>query len=426
MRWYYGWNVVGVGLAFQAVTFGLTFFSFTFWVVPWMDEFGATRGEIMIAVMATNIAMGAIAPFAGPAMDRLSIRMLVCLGAISFSAGFALIAAATALWQIIAIYASLITLGTLFAGPLAAQTLAAKWFRAHRGMAIGWSSIGTSIGGFVLPLFVVLLLAELGWRTAHLILAALALVVILPLVWTVVRSTPEEKGIEPEPDLQDGATAPPSFPDWTTTMILRQRSYWVPICAFLPVMTAFGSIQFNLAPYVVDLGFPAQRAALLMSLLSGTMIGGKLFFGAMADRWDHRALYWLATGVMAGGILLLLSMPGYALLLLACVLLGFAAGGFLPLLGAIFASRFGPSSFGRVMGLTGPILTLSALGPVLMGWIRDTSGSYLLGFQVMIALMVPLSLVMILLRPPQRAPLVVDIESRPWSNEPREARGGLE
>jgi hypothetical protein len=77
------------------------------------------------------------------------------------------------------------------------------------------------------------------------------------------------------------------------------------------------------------------------------------------------------------------------------------------------------------MGLTGPILTLSALGPVLMGWIRDTSGSYALGFQVMIALMVPLSLVMILLRPPQRAPLVVDIESRPWSNRPREARGGL-
>ncbi len=28
-RWYYGWNVIGAGMTFQAVLFGLTFYSFT-------------------------------------------------------------------------------------------------------------------------------------------------------------------------------------------------------------------------------------------------------------------------------------------------------------------------------------------------------------------------------------------------------------
>lgn len=404
-RWYYGWNVVGASLVFQAVTFGVSFFSFTFWVLPWMDEFDATRGEIMTATLAANLALGALAPFAGRAMDAVSIRLLVCLGAVSFATGLALAAAATALWQIIAIYASLVTLGNVLAGPLAAQTLAAKWFRARRGMAIGWSSVGTSIGGFLLPPVVALLLADFGWRTANLLLAGLALVVIVPLVWVVVRSSPEEKGIEPEPESEAAVPDPPGAASWTTARILRQRDYWVPACAFLPVGTVFSSLQFNMAPYALDLGMDARSASFLMSVLSVMMIGGKIFFGTMADRWDHRLLFWLAAAAMTAAVALLLTVPGYARLALAYALVGFAQGGFLPLLGAIFASRFGPEAFGRVMGLSWPFLTLSAVGPVLTGWVRDTSGSYAVAFQVMIAVLLPAAAIMLLLRPQRPSPL---------------------
>jgi len=402
MRWYYGWNVIAVGLVFQAVTCGIALFCFTFWVEPWMADVDVGRGEIMWAMVLLNLAMGIAAPFGGQAMDRLSIRGLIIAGSIFFAAGLALAAFATALWQIILIYAVLITPGVLLAGPLAAQTLAAKWFRARRGMAIGFSSVGTSLGGAIMPLIVDTLISELGWRPTNLILAAVSVTVILPLVWVVVRNTPEDKGIEPEPEsivLAEHAHLS-DFPDWNTGLILHQRSFWIPILAFLPMMMAFGSVQFNLAPYVSDKGFISGEAAYLMSMLSITMIGGKIFFGAMSDRLDHRYLFWIAASVMAAGISILVVSESYRLLQTSSLLMGFAAGGFLPLLGAIIASRFGPKAFGRTMGLAGPFLTINAFAPQLAGWMRDTTGSYDVAFQLLVALMVPISLVMVLLRSP--------------------------
>lgn len=402
MRWYYGWNVIAVGLVFQAVTFGIALFCFTFWVEPWMVEFNVGRGQIMTIMVILNVVMGVAAPFAGPAMDKLSIRVLVTAGTICFAAGLALASFATALWQIILIYGVLITPGTLLAGPLAAQTLAAKWFRARRGMAIGFSSVGTSLGGAITPLIVAGLIADLGWRPTNQILAAVSLAIILPLVWLVVRNTPEDKGIEPEPEAEVLAEHAHlgEFPEWTTRTILGQRSFWIPILAFLPVMMAFGSVQFNLAPYVSDKGFDPAKAAVLMSLLSITMVGGKVFFGAMSDRLDHRVLYWIAAAFMVVGIFILIVSGSYKLLVLASLLMGFAAGGFLPLLGAIVASRFGAKAFGRVYSLVGPFLTINAFAPQLAGWMRDTTGSYDVAFQILVALMIPVSLVMVMLRSP--------------------------
>ena len=42
--YFYGWNIVGVAMIFQAITFGMTVYGFGFWVEPWSAEFGASRG----------------------------------------------------------------------------------------------------------------------------------------------------------------------------------------------------------------------------------------------------------------------------------------------------------------------------------------------------------------------------------------------
>jgi MFS family permease len=392
---------VGVGLVFQAMAFGLTIFMFTFWAEAWMREFGVDRAYVTLAFMSFNLGMGAISPFAGRILDRRSIRALVIVGAGLFSLGFVLISLATAMWQIIVIYATLIAAGSVLSGPLAAQTLAAKWFRARRGMAIGFVSVGTSLGGLLLPPWVIYLLLNLGWRQAHAVLAVLVVAVIAPLVWKVVRNTPEDSGIEPEPagpaDLPEAALA--IAPAWTTRRVFGQRNFWVPVLAFLPAVTAFSSIQANLRLYTVDIDIDPQSTAFLMSLLSGTMICGKLFFGFMADRIDQRLLYWIAALMLGVCMVLLIGRPSYGLMVTISALLGFAAGGFLPLLGAIVGSRFGPQAFGTVFGLMAPFLTLSALGPPLAGWIRDTTGTYDMAFQLILVTLVPAALVMTLLRP---------------------------
>ncbi|MBQ61996.1 MAG: hypothetical protein CMQ19_07965 [Gammaproteobacteria bacterium] len=399
--WFYGWNIVGTGMTFQAVLFGMILFSFTMWAPEWAEEFDTPLSEVMLIIIVLNLLMGLVSPFAGRAMDHMSIRALVCSGVLCASLGFALISQATAAWQIMVVYGTFINVGIVLAGPLAAQTLCAKWFRARRGFAIGLSTTGTSIGGFLFPPLVTFLFLTYGWRSAHLILALVMVVAIIPLVWTVVRNTPEEKGVEPEEDVKAHATdaEPFVFPEWTTKTILRERNFWAMILAFIPMMIAFGGIQQNLKPIASDLGIGTQDASYLVSIMAMTMIGGKLFFARQADYWDHRYLFWIAMVILAFSIGLMLTRPDYTLLAVTSGLLGVAAGAFLPLLGAIISSRFGPDAFGRVMGLLGPFMMASAIGPYIPAAIYDSTGSYNVALTLFLIITIPAAIAMSFLKP---------------------------
>jgi MFS family permease len=391
MPWYYGWNVVGVGMTFQAITFGLTVYVYGFWVKPLAAEFGASRFDIMLGLMLLNVVMGLIAPFAGRAMDIKSIRWLIIGGAVAMSAGFAIAGAAPALWVFVAAYALLVSIGVLMAGPLASSTLSAKWFRARRGLAIGWSSVGTSIGGLAMPAVVTWLILNEGWRHAHYTMALIVLVGIVPLVWLVIANRPEDKGIEPEPE----STKPHLIAQaaqaraWTTKQILTERSFWAAAIAFGFLTMVFGGVQAHLVPYVQDRGIAGENPAVLMSIMAFAGIIGKILFGAAADRFSHRLLFYTASVILAAALLLLREKLSFDLLMVTAGLLGMATGGFLPLIGAVVAGRFGPIAFGRVMGLLGPFtMPVAVLGPPLAGHIFDLTGSYRPAFGLFLGMIV--------------------------------------
>jgi MFS family permease len=400
-RWYYGWNIIGTGMTFQAVLFGLTFFSFTYWAPIWAEEFDVPLTMVMWANVGMMVAQGVISPFIGHAMDSRSIKWLISLGAVSASLGFVAVSQATEVWHIIVIYSTFIPMGVLLAGPLAAQTLAAKWFTARRGFAIGISTTGTSIGGFILPILVGALFLDYGWRTTHLVLAVLIVAIVIPVVWTFVANKPEDKGIEleAEAEIHEDAGPPHVYPSWTTRSILSQRNFWVIILAFVPLMTAQGAIQANLVPYALDLGTSRELTPNLISIMAVTMIGGKLFFGRQADRWDHRYLFLIAVVLIGITLGLMLLEPDYTMQLVIAGILGVGTGAFLPLLGAIISSRFGPAGFGKVMGLLGPFTTTSALGTIFAARVYDNNGNYDFALQVFLIVIIPAAIMVLLLKP---------------------------
>ena len=57
-RWFYGWNVVALTLVNQAVSVGICIYSFALFVVPWLDEFGVSRSEVMFAAVAMQVGVG--------------------------------------------------------------------------------------------------------------------------------------------------------------------------------------------------------------------------------------------------------------------------------------------------------------------------------------------------------------------------------
>lgn len=398
--WHYGWNVVGLTLAFQAVTIGILIYCFALLVVPWLEAFDASRGRVMISITLLQVGVGLLSPLAGRMMDAIPMRWLLVTGTVALSSGLLLTSLATSMWQIIVIYALVMPIGMAFTGPLAAQTLVTRWFRDRRGMALGISAIGTSIGGLLFPFATGLMLEGLGWRPTLQILAITALVVVLPLSLWILRRDP------PPPEPQRDATSPvrPTVEnrDWKVAEILRTPMFWIAAAAFLPTNAAFGAVQYNLGAYARDLGHSTGQAAMLIALSSACMIAGKFAFGAAADRIDHRRLYQIMAAGMGSALLILMGQPPLPILVLAVVLMGLAGGGILTLMAVIYGSRFGAASFGRVMGLGMFFITLAALGPLLSGWIHDRTGSYDLAFGLFAALFVPTAFAIRYLAPPGR------------------------
>jgi len=384
--WHYGWNVVGVTLVFQAVTIGILIYCFALFVVPWVEAFNASRGRVMFAITALQIGVGILSPLVGRAMDAMAIRWLVIGGALAVAAGLLLASLATAFWQIVLLYALVLPIGMALAGPLAAQTLVTRWFAERRGVALGVSAVGTSIGGFSFPFLTGALLEQYGWRGALQFLSLVTLVLVVPAVFWVLRRPPPAVTNDGQ---GPAATTAIATQEWTLREIFRTPMFWLAVCAFLPINAAFGSIQFNLGALTRDLDLPTSYAALLISLSSAFMIAGKFAFGAAADRIDHRRLYYVMAAGMAAPLVLLIVAPAPLTLAVAASLAGLAGGGILTLMAVIYGSRFGVASFGRVMGLAMLFITLASLGPLLSGWVHDVTGRYDLAFGAFALLMLP-------------------------------------
>ena len=376
--WYHGWNIIAVTLLIQGITLGLMTYSFTLWIAPFKEEFGAAQGTILLAASIANVGMGVFAPFAGRIIDKHSIRLITIIGIAIFATGFFLISLTTAIWQVILIYATVLPVGAILGGPLAAQVMTARWFEKNRGTALGISSIGSSMGGVVLPPIAAALIVSVGWRFSHMTLAVAALVVILPILWLVVRDR-YDSDIEPGRGGTDGeGNVPPphNFPDWKMRQVLKSRTLWVLVSFMGPMMFVMTSIQFNIAPISEEAGIAPQRAAFIVSTAALTMVFGKLLFGFLSDRIEHRFIIWMAAGSMLICLTLLQIVSSFWLYIVAIALLGLASGGMMPVLGVIIASRYGAANFGRVNGMLAPFITGFAFGPVLIGYLREGLDSW--------------------------------------------------
>ncbi|MFM7121296.1 MAG: MFS transporter, partial [Gammaproteobacteria bacterium] len=377
---HYRWCVVAVTLVMQAVTIGTLIYTFGLFVLPWLEAFSASRSDVMLAIASLQVGMALLSPFAGRALDVVPYRRLLPVGLLAFGAGLWCVAHATALWQVLAVYGLMFPLATALIGTLAAQTLVTRWFHDQRGLAIGVSAMGTNLGGIVLPLVVGGVLPLLGWRDTLQLLALAGLLLIGPLAWWVLGRNPA-----PGPRTE----GPTAGRVWTTRAILSTRLFWIPVISMAPLNIAFGAVQFNLGAYGQDLGLTAPEAANLIALCSLSMVCGKLCFGWLGDRVDHRLLYWLAAGTMMSGLLLLWGLPALWRAGIGVICIGLAGGSILPMIGLIHGARFGLAAYGRVIGLVMLTLLLSALGPFLAGAIFDATGSYDRAFLLFVALLTP-------------------------------------
>ena len=222
---YYRWIVLLYGVVLQAISVGTIIYCFTLFTLPWLDEFGSSRRDMMLTIALLQIGAGILGPFAGRALDTFSLRWVILIGLASMVLALALAQQVTALWQLWLIYATLLPVAMTLMGTLASQTLVSRWFTDNRGFALGISAIGTNIGGIILPIFVSAWLLHVGWRGTMNNLLILSIAVVLPLTLLILRRSPATHQDEQSSDTVDQRV-------WTTKEILTTSMFWIPFGAW--------------------------------------------------------------------------------------------------------------------------------------------------------------------------------------------------
>jgi MFS family permease len=383
-------RVVGASFLAQLMVAGLTTYMFGVFLKPVTGELGISRTAMSLGIPILALTTALLLPFVGRAVDVRPVRPIMLAGALLLGGTLIALSAVGSARQGGLLFVAL-GVGAALGGSLPASALVVRAVARDPRRALGLASVGTSLGGFVMPLAASALIARAGWREALFWLGALAAVVLAASAWFAIPARVDR----PAP-----MDAQRPF-HWSTA--LGERNFWL-ITAYMTLLygTNTGLIA-HLPAHANDAGIPVERAALLASTLALFSLLGKLVYAAVGDRVDVRAPLWIAGALQAPALLLLLVSPGYAAMLLMAAVNGLATGGVLPAWGALVARCFGAPTFGRVFGLSRllahPLLSTST---VLTGWVHASTGSYELAFQGYVAASLVVAAIPFLIRLPER------------------------
>jgi cyanate permease len=263
------------------------------------------------------------------------------------------------------------------------------------------------LGGFIFPPLIQYLIDAFEWREGLRILAGFILVAIAPAIFFLVVNRPSDRNL-----FADGAAAPPeeaahvkgSKPESARRILANPNFWFVALSLGIPMSAGAGMIS-NIVPFAADIGVATAEAALVLSTIAAMSLIGKLTFSVLGDRVDLR---WIQAGSLIMQVLGLVTLAcahAAPLIFAGSALLSYGFGILSPLWGALIARVFGQEMAGRVMGFAMLVaMVLSMIAPVLIGAMRDASGSYVTAFLFYAALIGLAVLLLAKIRVAQKPP----------------------
>jgi len=398
-RIFYGWYTVVISFAIMSAAYAV-YYSWPVFYVAILDEFGWSRAETALIWSIGTMLYGLASPVAGALFDRLGPKKLFILAAILIAIGAMGSSRATEIWHFVIFLGVLVAFGTIFAGFVPQMAMISNWFVKKRATAVGFAAAGTREAFILTPLILVIILA-IGWRNTYLVLAAATAIIIIPLS-LFLRARPQDMGLLPDGEtmVEEEKEAGRSKADtlivdekwasteWTLLKAVKEYRFWALFVVLVGSGLALTPILMHQVAFITDAGFTAMFAATLLTIYAITCIVGR-FSGFISDMIGRELSLTVAClGTILAIILLFFVKDTSAawMLYVYAVLFGFFGGLQTPAYSAAAADLFQGKNFGTILGTINVAYGISAgFGTWLFGYIFDVTGSYYLGFVVVIA-----------------------------------------
>lgn len=343
--------------------------TFPLFLQPVSREFGWGASVYPQSIMIAGLVGALIGPLIGRFIDTLGVRRVLLPGMAVWAA--ALFSLSFIGGDIVLLYIVCAIMGVAGAccGPIALAKVVSGWFHQGRGLALSLV-LGASpaVATALMLLLTQRLIETYGWKTSYHALAAIVVVIGLPVCYVFLREAPVPAPALARGPVPDGGT--PAGP------ALRSRAFWTVILATMLVAAAANAIVGHFVAWSAEWAISGKTASIALTFFSLAGPLGSLLAGAAADRASHpRTLAFIFAIPLVGAILLFSGGAILAIPALALIGAGFsAASGLVP----FFTTRyFGLAQASTIFGVALGLVTLSlGLGPVGLGVARDAMGAY--------------------------------------------------
>jgi NNP family nitrate/nitrite transporter-like MFS transporter len=330
----------------------------------------------LYSLSATEVGLVVAVPVILGSLARIPLGLLTDRygGRIVFSVLLVLLVVPAALAGLTTSFGSLLAvsflLGTAGASFAVGVPFVSGWFPPERrGFALGvygMGNIGTAVAALVAPRIA----AAYGWPVAFWLWIPL-LLLMAGVFWTFARNAPGFKPI----------TAPLSQ---RFAVFRREPLTWVLALFYFVTFGGFVAMGAYLPTLLVsEYGLDRTDAATRASGFVVLATLARPLGGYLGDRWGGAPVLNAVFAVMAAFAVILAFGPGMVLITVAFLGSAFMLGLGNGAVFKVVAERF-PNEAGVVTGLVGAAGGLGGFfPPLVMGFVRDVTGAYAIGFMLL-------------------------------------------
>jgi len=387
-RIHYAWYILGTCILINVIVQALVMQISSLYIVPMYNDLQVPRS--LLSLQSVCITVGAVltAPYWGKLYKKHGARKLLP-GCVTVTAlctiGRSLM---PNIWGILVLA---FIKGVFFTGStlLPISMLLTIWFKEKRGFAISVAAIGTSIGGVIFSPVVERLISTYGWRFSDRAMGLIMLIIVVPVTYLVVRSTPKDVGLRPYganpaangtkgDNKVQGAQKQEDAQVTGMTAAEAKRSpiLYVFLLAIFCMTFATGA-ALQLPVYLTDIGYGSAVAAKAVSGYMAVGIFGKLILGHVTDRFGEKAatVYVCGVGILAFvGFMFAKNQAAFYMMIVAYGL----ASGITSIMPTLLTSKiFGNRDYGPIYGMVVSVNRFGGVvGTLLVSLLYDITKNY--------------------------------------------------
>jgi MFS family permease len=382
LPFYYGWVVFAVTFLIYAFMYGLRY-SIGVFFTPIQQEFGWSTATTASAVTVFFWVYALAAPLVGSLAARIGVRKTVLIGGLLLGGGGALVSQVQELWHLYLFWGVIAAFGAAALYVIPTMVLS-RFFLRKRGRAVGWASVGVSVGQAILVPLVGVAIQRYGWRASILGLGSVVVVVTSVVGYLFLREDPESMGlyvdgVEPDAPLEGSEPVivePEEYQE--PRVVLTSSTFRLIVLSYFFAVGGIISILTFVVPHMIRMGLTPLQASGAFGVIGAMSAAGSFLFGFASDRLGRKTTILVTTIGMAVSFFVASVLPPDLTLLYAwAVLYGLTYGGCPEQYAALISDYYGNRHATTLFGF----LTLGGgigggLFPLIGGWLVDLTGAY--------------------------------------------------